>query len=230
MPLFALIAALALAQAEDEPPILVTARPWAPFISPMGEPFRAHSASDNLLARWFNQADRSGDGLLTPDEMLADAARFFGTLDSNGDGLIDPEEMVAYESEIAPEVQVNSRWKSGRRPVTAGDSSARKRRQADRNIDGYQINGLQGAARYGLLNIPQPVAAADADFNRATTIDEFRLAAAHRFQLLDATRVGFLTLPELQSLLPTRPDAGKRAKRPKDANDKRIGLPFPQGD
>ena len=26
--------------------------------------------------------------------------------------------------------------------------------------------GLQGGARYGLLNIPEPVAAADADFDR----------------------------------------------------------------
>ena len=37
--------------------------------------------------------------------------------------------------------------------------------------------GLQGAARYALLNIPEPVAAADTDFNRGITLEEFRQAA-----------------------------------------------------
>src|SRR5215204_543561 len=113
MPLFTLIAAtLALAtQVDDEPAITVVGRPWAPFISPMGEPFRARSAADDPFARWFHQADRDRDGLLTVDEMRADALRFFETLDSNHDGEIDPEELVVYESEVAPEVQVNSRWK-----------------------------------------------------------------------------------------------------------------------
>lgn len=233
MPFVLVIAAtLALAQADDEPPILVTGRPWAPFISPMGEPFRANSASDDPFARWFRQADRNGDGLLTLAEMDADATRFFATLDGNHDGDIDPEEMVAYESDIAPEVQVNSRWK--RAPQTATNAKPavadRKRWRADKDIDGYQLNGLQGAARYGLLNLPQPVAAADADFNRGTTLDEFRRAAAQRFHLLDSKRAGRLTVVELEALLPTRPKPGKRAKPAKDAIDTRVGLPLPEGD
>lgn len=235
--LAAIVATLAFAaQADDEPPILVTGRPWAPFISPMGEPFRARSAGDDPFARWFHQADRNRDGLLTADEMHADAARFFTTIDSNQDGEIDPEELVVYESEIAPEVQVNSRWKRGphavaeAKPGEERDRRHRDRWKADRNIDGYQINGLQGAARYGLLNLPQPVAAADADFNRATTLDEFRRAAMQRFQLLDSKRAGGLTLQGLESLLPTRPKSGARIKHPKDAVDTRVGLPLPEGD
>ena len=51
---------------------------------------------------------------------------------------------------------------------------ATARGSAMNTIDGYRFDGLQGAARYGLLNIPQPVAGADADFNRAITLDEFR--------------------------------------------------------
>ena len=51
MPVFvAIMAALALAaQADDEPPITVLGLPWAPFISPMGEPFRARSSGDDPL-------------------------------------------------------------------------------------------------------------------------------------------------------------------------------------
>lgn len=235
MSLFTVIAAtLALAaQADDEPPITVVGRPWAPFISPMGEPFRANSAADDPLARWFHQADRDRDGLLTVDEMRVDAVRFFRTLDSNQDGEIDPDELVVYESEIAPEVQVNSRWK--RAPGSVAETSPDRKRgertrwKADRNIDGYQINGLQGAARYGLLNLPQPVAGADADFDRGTTIEEFQRAAVQRFQLLDSRRAGRLTLAGLEVLLPTRPKAGTRVKPAKDQADTRVGLPFPNG-
>jgi Ca2+-binding EF-hand superfamily protein len=237
MPLFTLIAAtLALAvQADDEPPITVTGRPWAPFISPMGEPFRARSADDDPFARWFHQADRDRDGLLTADEMRADAMRFFETLDSNHDGEIDPEELVVYESEVAPEVQVNSRWKRApgslaeAQPGQPRGRGGRDRWRADKNIDGYQINGLQGAARYGLLNLPQPVAGADADFDRGTTVEEFQRAAIQRFQLLDSQRTGRLTLAGLEVLLPTRPKTGTRAKISKDQADTRVGLPFPDG-
>ena len=101
-------------------------------------------------------------------------------------------------------------------------------RERATSIDGYQINGLQGAARYGLLNIPQPVASADADFNRAMTLVEFRQAASYRFKLLDSSGQGRLTLAELEERLPTRPK-GKRAKPRKDAIDTRVGLPLPEG-
>jgi Ca2+-binding EF-hand superfamily protein len=238
MPFFIAIAAtLAFAApVVDEPPITVTGRPWAPFISPMGEPFRARSTGDDPLVRWFQQADRNRDGLLTVNEMRADAVRFFQTLDDNKDGEIDPEELVVYESEIAPEVQINTRWKRSPQsvaeaePVKHGDGASRERWRADENVDGYQIHGLQGAARYGLLNIPQPVAGADANFDRGTTLDEFERAAIQRFQLLDSKRTGRLTLPELGMLLPDRPKSGTRIKRPKNAVDTRVGVPFPAGD
>ena len=72
--------------AAADAPITVVGHAWAPFISPMGEPFRARSTADDTLARWFQQADRNHDGVLTVDEMQADAGRFFATLDENNDG------------------------------------------------------------------------------------------------------------------------------------------------
>jgi Ca2+-binding EF-hand superfamily protein len=229
MLLFAVIPILAsVAQAEELPkPITVTAYRWAPFVSPMGEPFRSRTPDDDPFARWFHQADGNRDGILTSDEMRADAERFFAALDDNRDGRIDSEERMKYESEIAPEVHVSSQWKRTRQQSAADRGD---RRQWDNNIDGYQLDGLQGAARYGLLNLPEPVAGADADFDRFVSLDEFRRAASYRFQLLDSDRLGKLTLQKLEVLLPSRPKDGRRVKRPKNGVDTRIGLPLPEGD
>jgi len=235
---FALIPFLVVAAQAEEPPkpITVTGYRWAPFLSPMGEPFRSRTPDDDPFARWFHQADGDQDGMLTADEMRADAERFFAALDVNRDGRIDSEERMTYESKIAPEVQVNSDWKRTRQETAAearsSDDSDRgnRRRRWSNEIDGYQLDGLQGAARYGLLNLPEPVAGADANFDRFVSLDEFRSAASYRFQLLDRDRSGRLTLKNLEVLLPSRPKEGRRVKRPKNAVDTRIGLPLPEGD
>jgi Ca2+-binding EF-hand superfamily protein len=234
MPLPALIVPFLMSvAAAEEPPIIVKAYPWAPFISPMGEPFRPPSSGEAPIARWFVRADQNHDGMLTADEMQADADRFFTRLDGNRDGQIDPQEITAYEYEIAPDVQVNSQWKRPRGEIAAKPESDRDRpawdssRKREDRYDGYRTDGLQGAARYGLLNIPQPVASADADFNRLITLTEFRQAASYRFKLLDNHGQGRITLPELEARLPTRPK-GKQAKPRKDAVDTRIGLPLPE--
>jgi hypothetical protein len=236
MPFAALIIPmLALAAVAEEPPIVVKAYPWAPFISPMGEPFRPPSSGEAPIARWFTQADRNRDGMLTAEEMQADADRFFARLDENHDGRIDPQEITAYEWDIAPDVQVNSNWKRPRGEAAPKPEPDRdrpswdgSRKRGDR-YDGYRSYGLQGAARYGLLNIPQPVASADADFDRVVTLAEFRRAASYRFNLLDGQGQGRITLAELEARLPERPK-GKREKPRKNAVDTRIGLPLPKAE
>lgn len=209
---------LAMVASAEDPPITVKAYPWAPFISPMGEPFRPPSSGEAPIARWFVRADEDRDGILTAVEMQKDADRFFARLDDNQDGRIDREEMKTYEWEIAPEIQVNSDWRQRRGQAKPSHDSH----------DGYHADGLQGAARYGLLNIPQPVASADADFNRLISLQEFQQAAAIRFKLLDGQGRGGLTLDELMARLPDRPK-GKRAKPSKNAVDTRIGNPLPEG-
>jgi Ca2+-binding EF-hand superfamily protein len=233
---FAVIPLLASAALAQEPPrpITVTGFRWAPFVSPMGEPFRSRTPDDDPFARWFRQADGNQDGMLTADEMRADAERFFATLDINGDGRIDSEERMIYESKIAPEVQSNSDWKRTRQetaaePRSVEDPDRGDRRRRVNTIDGYQLDGLQGAARYGLLNLPEPVAGADADFDRFVSLDEFRGAAGYRFQLLDSDHTGRLTFQSLEVLVPSRPKEGRRIKRPKNAVDTRVGLPLPKG-
>jgi Ca2+-binding EF-hand superfamily protein len=229
-----LAAALILLAATSEPPINVVGHAWAPFISPMGEPFRPRDASDDTLARWFSQADRNHDGQLTADEMRADADRFFATLDSDGDGVIGPEELIQYEWELAPDVQLSSRLK--RRPgeappqksVSGAEPQPGGRRARNSAADSNWLSGgLQGAARSGLLNMPEPVAAADADFDRGITRGEFEAAASYRFQLLDRDKAGALTLPRLEAMW-TNVLANLRSRKHRDdAPDGRIGSPVP---
>jgi hypothetical protein len=172
--------------------------------------------------------------------MQADAERFFAKLDTNHDGQIDPDELSNYEYEIAPDIQVMSRTKrlpGQPAPVVKEEgpddlpvARPRRRGRGDEIDAGLGIGGdLQGAARYGLLNMPEPVAAADTDFNRAVTLDEFRVAAIARFQLLDKTRQGKLTLPQLEGM-PHAPSTDRhRARRKDDAPDTRLGNPLPWG-
>ena len=231
-PLLLLVAALA---APQDGPIVVTGRGGVPFISPMGEPIRARTPNEDTLARWFYQVDRNRDGYLTADELVADAERYFAMLDTNNDGQIDPDELAHYEWTVAPEIQVNSRFRRARAPGEkpdkadvdpSGNETERRngRRSADRENADY---GPQGAARYALLNIPEPIAQADADLNRAVSLEEFRQAARDRFQMLDKQHAGRLTLQQLEAMKPVI--TGKRPKHRDGDPDERIGVPLPPG-
>ena len=185
------------------------------FISPMGEPFRPETREVTGLAEWFQQADRNHDGRLTLDEMQADADRFFALLDVNHDGEIDPDEIERYETVVAPEISSAAHFEvvaAGRDTPSEGESGGRGgygghgghhrgggggRFTRDASLDGHQ-----GASRYGLLDLPEPVTAADADFNRGVSREEFRQAAGQRFLALDLDHRGFLTLPDLEKIRP----------------------------
>lgn len=251
----ALILLAVLAPASQTPPsrsapIMVTGHQWAPFISPMGEPFRARTPTDDTLADWFYQADTNRDGYLTAAEMVADAERFFAKLDTNHDGMIDPDELAQYEYEIAPEIQVMSRTKHapgqpasvvrqdypgddmdadpGRR--SRGESKRDRRARAEEDDSSLGIGGaLQGAARYSLLNIPEPVASADTDFNRAITPQEFRQAAIARFELLDTSHQGRISLAQLETMPHVPSNDRHHRKIDQNAVDGRIGDPIPTG-
>lgn len=184
----ALILAAAAAQAATAPP---SASPAAPgrqglgraFISPMGEPFVGRTPGEDGLVVWFAQADANHDGILTADEMAADADRFFKTLDLNHDGEIDPDEVTNYEAYIVPNLRVD--------PIfTAADLPGGEHEE--------HVDDETNAGRMGLLKIPEPVASADTNFDRGVSVAEFDVAAKQRFQLLDSNNSGGLTLRDLQ--------------------------------
>jgi Ca2+-binding EF-hand superfamily protein len=182
----------------------------------MGEPFFGRTEGEDGLVAWFQQADRNHDGFLTSDEMTADAQRFFDILDSNHDGEIDPDEIAHYENVIAPEVrsgfirspepqsaapQQQGGW-SGGHGGRGGGGHRGHRGGGEGSFGGNSGGGDDEAraGRYGLLEIPEPVASADSDFNRGVSAQEFRSAAIQRFQQLDISHSGRLTLSELQGI------------------------------
>jgi hypothetical protein len=65
-------------------------------------------------------------------------------------------------------------------------------------------------ATFGLFGLPEPVTAADTDFSRGISRDEFRRAAQVRFQALDVDHQGRLTLDGLERMRPPEPAREKR--------------------
>ena len=80
---------------------------------------------------------------------------------------------------------------------------------------------LRGAGRYGYIATPEPVTAADVDFDGTITRAEFMAAASRRFEMLDANQDGAITQRELPKLK-ANPDRERR--RPTFDQDR------PQGD
>ena len=70
----------------------------------------------------------------------------------------------------------------------------------------------EGAARFSLLNIPQPIRGADINLDWKVTAEEWAKAASQRFALLDTDADGKLTLDTLPPL-PGRGRPGGRGPR-----------------
>jgi Ca2+-binding EF-hand superfamily protein len=196
-------------------------RPRRFFVSPMGEPFRARDRNDDTLADWFNQADTNHDGYLTAAEFTKDAERFFATLDVNHDGEIDPDEITHYEEVVAPEIRSGPNYTM---ELAAGAEEGERGGRGEGHRGGggggghhFRARGgddsHQGAGRYGLLDLPEPVVSADSDFNRGVSLNEFRQAAVQRFVALDLDHHGRLSLSELESIRPA-PAAEPNKERP----------------
>lgn len=162
------------------------------FVTPAGEPIRKGG-----LPAWFGRADLDHDGALTLAEFRTDAMAFFAQLDANRDGRIDGAENQAYETKIAPEILGADvdRGPGGPRADGPGPGPGR----GERGKSGPRPGGerREGAARFGLLNEPQPVRGADADLDWKITADEWAKAAGRRFARLDGDNDGHLTLATL---------------------------------
>ncbi len=181
------------------------------------------------------EADTDHDGQVSRDEFRQDAVRFFRKLDTNHDGVIDGAELAQYEQDIAPEIlpKLESlHAEEGMDPaLTYGDPNntdnrpdgSRPRRQGPARTPTPRGIGVQGAAVYSLINTPEPVAAADAQFDGRITEAEAVAAADRRFTLLDKTGAGVLTLKGL----PKTPLQIELLKREKQALKRRGQPPAP---
>jgi hypothetical protein len=175
------------------------------FISPAGKPYRGAPGQAYPVAAWFAAADTNHDGKLTLDEFRADAAAFFRELDTNHDGVIDGFEVQAYEQKVAPEILPHVEGLAAGEGLDLSLGKGRDRREGP-EIGGSRGRGgptvaadqrPEGAGLYGLLNEPEPVAAADTAFDSRITLQEFLAAADRRFAALDRKHLGYLTLQDL---------------------------------
>ena len=158
---------------------------------------------------------------------------FFDTLDTDHDGVIDGLELGEYEQDVAPEIlpQIEGlHSEEGMDPsLTYGDpnnedtgrQTRSRRSSSNRPLPVPRGIGVQGAAVYSLLNVPEPVAAADTQFDGRITRAEFAAAIDRRFDLLDKANLGYLTLAGLP-MTPLQIEivkrAKQRAKRPEQAS------------
>jgi hypothetical protein len=141
------------------------------FISPPGEPFRTAPGLGDPRAAWLRLVDPAGSGVIAAEALVADARRYFAVLDRDHNGAIEGAEVSSYENTIVPEILAGGGGPGG--------------------------GGLQGAARFGLLNDPQPIRSADFNLDYRVTLAEYERKARETFARLDANHDGVLRVSEL---------------------------------
>lgn len=191
------------------------------FISPFGQPFRAKNGAPYPVVNWFKQADKNADGKIEKAEFLADASFFFDALDVNKDGVLDPMEVQRYEHRIAPEilgfrVEISENrtrrvaglhggrlWLAQGGPAGQGVMGALPPGAVEAPDDTtpkvpHSIDeSHNGASPFSFFDQPEPVTAADMEFDGYIKKKNFlRLAGVH-FQSLDPKDLGYLTLASL---------------------------------
>ena len=194
---FAMVAGRALALPAGPKP----APPPRIFLSPSGDPLKA----------WFDHVDANQDGVIDRFEFRADAARYFKTLDENGDGVIDGFEASDYEHKIVPELaeQVEGRLpgqfaprdrdgqSEDRSPKPGQPATEPHRESHAAGPGGGQGRGGRGIAQ--LVDEPEPVTGADFNLDSHITMAEWLRATDQRFDQLDTTHTGRLTLEALRA-------------------------------
>ena len=205
------------------------------FVAPSGEPFRAPVGQPYPVATWFAGADANHNGKLDRSEFAADFERFFNVLDLNHDSVIDPAEVTHYERDVVPEVITGGGFGAGvgRGPGLGGGrrpgggrggfgGGARGFAEGAGGLHGGQESGdgapkpplgepIAGASFFGIINIPEPIAAMDINLDGSITRVEMLAAARRRFAILDTDSRGYVTLADLPRA-PAQSSGGRRRR------------------
>lgn len=216
------LGALGLSAAHAQ--ITVASRNSQIFTSPAGQPFRATPDKPYPSAAWIVQADADKDGKVSREEFENDAKTFFVKLDVNKDGYVNSPENTTYETKIVPEITRID-------PRVTQPKNYRGQYDPNMGVDqdptkGRYQKSIQGAAQYGFINEPQPVRAADANFDWRVSGGEWVNATTQRFDMLDKNGDGFLTadeLPKTPLQMALEAEATDKAKGGDKDKKKRFG-------
>jgi EF hand len=210
LPCFLLLVTAPLDVAEADVPTdqQKAKRPMPPFISPAGKPYRSEDGEPYAKAEWFAVLDADQNGELSIEDFVTEAEAFFAELDVDADGRIAWSEITRYEQVVAPEVQAGftPAGAGGMRPppdmpIPRGSGGGPPGGGPPGGMGGGPPPGMgggpskamlkklanmpQGAGRFAILGMPQPVMAADGNMNGSVTIEEMRAAAVQRFGWLN---------------------------------------------
>jgi Ca2+-binding EF-hand superfamily protein len=128
-------------------------------------------------------------------------ATWFAQADRNRDGIVTADELAQDAQRFFLTLDTNHDGEIDPDEIT----------HYEVDIQPSKSDNEVAAGRLGLLQIPEPVASADANFNRGVSADEFRQAATSRFQLLDTSHTGRLTLPQLEGIRQAASSASRRS-------------------
>ncbi|NWH09681.1 MAG: hypothetical protein HXY22_13730 [Alphaproteobacteria bacterium] len=186
------------------------------FISPHGEAFRGGAGQGSGLDLWFAHSDQDQDGRISEAEFDRDAKAFFAVLDANHDGTVTSLEVTSQQKAVAQEVLAGVAPQR-LRPTSGGmgggggpgGGPSGPSGGAERGMGARPSRGQSpmGASRFGLLQEPEPVMAADVDLSGRVTMDELTAKTAQRFLRLDVNGDHFIDRAELPAgpMGPERP-------------------------
>ena len=129
-------------------------------------------------------------------------AAWFHQADANHDGVLTADELASDAQRFFLTLDTNHDGEIDPDEITRYETVV-----APSGLAGDELT----AGRFGLLQIPEPVASADSNFNRGVSADEFRAAANSRFQLLDTSHTGRLTLSQLEGIRQAASSASRRS-------------------
>ncbi|QJE71839.1 hypothetical protein HHL28_00780 [Aerophototrophica crusticola] len=147
---------------------------------PLGRPARDKDAYVESTLDWFGQADRDGDGKLSPAELEADVARFFGSLDADGDGAVNSRELADSRLRLAASFHA-------------------PREDAAPSPDGPPRGGPMGRGGMAGGMGADPVMSADLDLDFRVTLAELQAQAGRKLATADRDRDGALSRAEAQA-------------------------------
>ncbi|WP_044558875.1 EF-hand domain-containing protein [Azospirillum sp. B4] len=161
--------------------------PVSPSGRILGPPSGSQLQYKTVMLLWFHQADLNHDGVLTRDEMIADADASFDLFDLDHDGSITSAELEKY--------RLTQPFRAQPHRVTSLLGAQARTVQPDSvepAPEGERYQGSRVRLQVGL----DPVMSADTDSDFRVTREELRAQSLRKFEKWDTDHDGKVTVDE----------------------------------